>query len=58
VRAEAAPNALSVGGSPLAKLADRAAFDAASSGWFYELPARAVWAKIPAASGPVEVSFQ
>jgi alpha-glucosidase (family GH31 glycosyl hydrolase) len=58
VRAEAAPTALSVGGSPLAKLADRAAFDAASSGWFYELPARAVWAKIPAASGPVEVSFQ
>jgi alpha-glucosidase (family GH31 glycosyl hydrolase) len=57
-RSESEPASVALGGAPLAKLADRAAFDAATSGWLYEPAARSVWAKAPASAGPVELSFE
>jgi alpha-D-xyloside xylohydrolase len=50
-RAETAPSAVKVDGAAVPKLADRAAFDAAASGWFYEPTTRSAWVRLPAGAG-------
>jgi alpha-glucosidase (family GH31 glycosyl hydrolase) len=57
-RAEIAPGSVRVGGSPMPELADRAAFDAAASGWFYDAELRSVWAKTPAAPSSLELTLE
>jgi len=51
VRAEAAPTTVTVDGAAAPELADRAAFDAAKSGWFHEATTRSVWVRVPAGDG-------
>lgn len=47
VRADAAPAQITVDGKAVTKLADRAAFDAAAEGWFYEDATRSAWVHVP-----------
>jgi alpha-D-xyloside xylohydrolase len=47
VRADAAPAQVTVDGKTVTKLADRAAFDAATEGWFYEASTRSAWVHVP-----------
>lgn len=49
VRVAAAPSGASVASGALAEHATRAAFDAATSGWFWEPATKCVWAKVAAA---------
>jgi alpha-glucosidase (family GH31 glycosyl hydrolase) len=58
VRADAAPAQVKVDGKTVTKLADRAAFDAAAEGWFYEASTRSAWVHVPkgASSHTVEGS--
>jgi alpha-glucosidase (family GH31 glycosyl hydrolase) len=56
VRADAAPTKLLVDGKAAAQRADRAAFDAAADGWFYEAATRSVWVKVPKGAGARTVS--
>jgi alpha-D-xyloside xylohydrolase len=55
VRADLASTAVTVGGRDLPDQVDRAAFDAASEGWFYDAPTRSTWVKLPSAADPVEI---
>ena len=55
VRAEAAPATVQVGGKAVAKLADRAAFEAATEGWFYEASTRSAWVRVPKGASAVTV---
>ena len=56
VRSETAPASLSIDGAAATEHADRAAFDAATSGWFYEAETRSVWARVPKSDGMHTVS--
>ncbi len=56
IRADAEPSTVQVGGADLGAVADRAAFDAASSGYFYEAPY--VWVKVEASTDAVDVEVQ
>ena len=58
VRAEAAPASVTVDGAAAPALAGRAAFDAATTGWFHEPETRSVWVRVPAGSGPHTVESQ
>jgi alpha-glucosidase (family GH31 glycosyl hydrolase) len=51
VRTDAGTAQVTLGGQALPAHADRAAFDAASSGWFHDPSVRATWVKLPAAAG-------
>jgi len=51
VRADTPPSAVSVDGTAAPALADRAAFDAATTGWFVEAATRSVWVHVPAGAG-------
>jgi hypothetical protein len=51
VRADTPPAAVSVDGKPAPMLADRAAFDAASQGWFLDAATRSVWVHVPQGAG-------
>jgi alpha-glucosidase (family GH31 glycosyl hydrolase) len=51
VRAEAAPTKVLVDGAATTQLADRAAFDAAAQGWFYDAPTRSAWVHVPKGAG-------
>ena len=51
VHVDAVPTAIDEGTGDLAKVADRAAFDAASTGWFHEPTTSSVWIKIPEDGG-------
>ncbi|MFT3774807.1 MAG: glycoside hydrolase family 31 protein [Minicystis sp.] len=51
VRSDAAPPKVQVDGKQVAMLADRAAFDAATEGWFYEAATRSAWVKVPKGTG-------
>jgi alpha-glucosidase (family GH31 glycosyl hydrolase) len=50
IRAEAPPASVTVNGAMATKHADRAAFDASSSGYYHDLLARSVWVKLGSAS--------
>lgn len=52
VRADTAPAAVTVDGKAVTMLADRAAFDAASEGWFYEAATRSAWVHAAKGAGP------
>lgn len=54
-RLDAAPTAVSGDGSPLPMLADRAALDAATSGWAYDAAERALWVKSTAAVAAITI---
>ncbi len=54
VRATSAPAAVAAGDA-LSAHADRASFDAAASGWFFDPAARWLWVKVPASDGVVRV---
>ena len=49
-----APSAVAAGDA-LSAHADRASFDAAASGWFFDPAARWLWVKVPASDGVVRV---
>ena len=53
VRAELPPTSVEVAGAPVAEVADRAAFDAAATGWFYEAATRSAWIHVPESAGPI-----
>jgi alpha-glucosidase (family GH31 glycosyl hydrolase) len=55
VRADAAPAQVTVGGVAAPKLVDRAAFDAATSGWLDDAARKLVWVHVPAAAYPTSV---
>jgi alpha-glucosidase (family GH31 glycosyl hydrolase) len=57
-RADAAPATIKVDGAAAAKVADRAAFDAAASGWFYEAATRSAWVRVPAGAGAHTVTAE
>jgi hypothetical protein len=44
-----------VGGVATPKLVDRAAFDAATSGWLDDAARKLVWVHVPAGAGPISV---
>lgn len=46
VRADATPAQVKVDGKVVPSLADRAAFDAAAEGWFYEAATRSAWVRV------------
>lgn len=46
IRADVAPAKVQVDAKQVAKLADRAAFDAAAEGWFYEAATRSAWVRV------------
>ena len=52
VRADAAPTAVSDGATTLTRHADRAAFDAAATGAFYETATASIWIKVAALATP------
>lgn len=56
VRADAVPTKILVDGKAAAQRADRAAFDAASDGWFVEAATRSVWVKVAKGAGARTVS--
>jgi alpha-D-xyloside xylohydrolase len=56
VRADVAPPAVQVDGKAVPALADRAAFDAAAAGWFYEAATRSAWVRVPKGTGPRTVT--
>lgn len=58
VRAETAPGSVTVDGAAATEHPDRAAFDAAASGWFYEAATRSAWIRVPAGPGEHTVSGQ
>lgn len=47
VRADTAPATVQIDGKALTKHADRAAFDAAIEGWFFEAATRSAWVRVP-----------
>ncbi|APR82431.1 Alpha-xylosidase [Minicystis rosea] len=51
VRADSAPTAVQVDGKAAPALADRAAFDAATEGWFYEATTRSAWVHVTKGTG-------
>jgi alpha-D-xyloside xylohydrolase len=51
VRAETKPAKVTVGGQDAPERADRAAFDAAATGFFYEAATRSAWVRVPAGAG-------
>ena len=57
VRAEAAPSAVTAAGAPLPEHATRAAFDAATSGFFHDASALFTWVKLPAQSGATTITL-
>jgi alpha-D-xyloside xylohydrolase len=57
VRADAGTAQVTLAGTPLPPLADRAGFDAATSGWYHDAAIRATWVKLPAAPGAQNVSL-
>lgn len=58
VRAEKPPSAVILDSLALVKLTDRAGFDAASSGWFYQATTRSTWIKLPAGgAAAVAISY-
>ncbi len=46
VRAETAPAGIKIDGGAVPTVADRAAFDAAAAGWFYEATTKSAWIKV------------
>lgn len=56
IRAETKPASVSINGQAAAEKADRAAFDASSSGYYHEAATRSVWVKVGAS--PQETSIQ
>jgi alpha-glucosidase (family GH31 glycosyl hydrolase) len=58
VRLEAAPAQVTVDGQAATSLPDRAAFDAAAKGFWYEAATRSVWIKVPAGAGERKVVLQ
>ena len=58
VRAEAAPTKVNLDGTALTLAADRAGFDAATSGFLAEPAQRRVWIKIPAAAGAASITLE
>jgi alpha-glucosidase (family GH31 glycosyl hydrolase) len=57
IRTGSAPASVSVGGAAVTMYADRAAFDAASGGAYYEAETRSVWVKLPSSSAPSTVTW-
>ncbi|MEZ4394808.1 MAG: glycoside hydrolase family 31 protein [Polyangiales bacterium] len=57
VRVAAAPTAVSAMGRALATVADRAALDAATEGWFYEPARKLAWVRVAGGAGSVRVSL-
>ena len=57
VRADAKPAFVMVDGQAAPALADRAAFDAAAAGFFYEAATRSAWVKVPAGAGERKVAL-
>ncbi|MGE0785492.1 MAG: TIM-barrel domain-containing protein [Sandaracinaceae bacterium] len=55
MRADAAPSAVSVGGTPLSMVADRAALFAAGEGWAYDAASKWVWIEVPMVSGSLGI---
>lgn len=55
--ADRATTAVTVDGAALAKVADRAALDAATTGWWADASTRTIWVKLPAASAARAVAF-
>ncbi len=53
MRAETAPIQVEVDSQVVPELADRAAFDAASSGWLWEAETRSVWIHVPQSDDPI-----
>lgn len=51
VRADTSPSKVLVDSQPSPQLVDRAAFDAAGAGWFYEASTRSVWVRVAASVG-------
>jgi alpha-D-xyloside xylohydrolase len=56
VRAETSPASVSVNGAAVTMLSDRDAFDASTTGWFYETTTRSAWVHVPAAAGTQTVT--
>ena len=57
VRTDTMPAAVAVNGAAGTEHADRATFDASTSGWLADASSRCTWVKLPAASSPVEVTL-
>ena len=58
IRAEVPPAAVQVDGASVPELADRAAFDAATTGWFSEPSTRSVWVHVPKGAGSHTIESQ
>jgi alpha-glucosidase (family GH31 glycosyl hydrolase) len=58
IRVEAKPTSVTVNGTIAMERADRAAFDAASSGYFHETATRSIWVKIAANTKESSVQIQ
>jgi alpha-glucosidase (family GH31 glycosyl hydrolase) len=58
VRADIVPGSVEVDGVPAAELADRAAFDAAETGWFFEAATRSAWVHVPEKAGAITVTLE
>lgn len=56
-RTESAPIQVEVATQVVPEHLDRAAFDAASSGWFWEAETRSVWIHVPQSAGPIDAAF-
>jgi len=56
IRSEDEPTSASAG-SALTQVADRAALDAAASGWFYDAASRRTWVKLPATAAETTVEL-
>jgi alpha-glucosidase (family GH31 glycosyl hydrolase) len=57
VRTDSPATTVQLGGQAQSKLADRAAFDAAQSGWWYDASLRATWIKLAKQSGSATVTL-
>lgn len=58
IRAEAKPTMVKVNGTNVSELADRAAFDTSSSGYYHEPTTRSVWVKLAASAQETAINVQ
>ncbi len=57
VRADTPPASAKIDGQSVPVAANRAALDAAASGWFYEAETRSAWVKVPVAPGARKIDL-